>query len=95
MHHVVELFYGAHCLGCPEARQAVQLFAARRLDVVVIEHDVEAEAALELARRYRLIATPALVIDGEAVIYGVPSPSALEVRLAEGRPAASPDARAR
>ena len=39
------------------------------------------EAEADLARQYRLIATPALVIDGGAVIYGVPRPAALAARV--------------
>jgi len=77
--HLVELFYSDHCIGCPEARQVVRRFASERPDVVVVEHDVEVEA--DLARQYRLIATPALVIDGGAVIYGVPRPAALAARV--------------
>jgi glutaredoxin-related protein len=79
--HLLEIFYSAHCLGCPEARQAVRRFASSRPDVVVVEHDLESEAEFELAKRYGLIATPALVIDGGAVMYGVPLPVALAARV--------------
>lgn len=81
MSHLLEIFYSAHCLGCPEARQAVRRFASSRPDVVVVEHDLESEAEFELAKRYGLIATPALVIDGGAVMYGVPLPVALAARV--------------
>ena len=84
MSHLLEVFYSEHCPSCPEAREAVQQFAASRSDVAVVEHDVEEE--LELAKRYQLIATPALVIDGDAVIYGVPRPAALAARLNAERP---------
>lgn len=78
-------------MGCPEARQAVRRFASSRPDVVVVEHDLEAEAELELAKRYGLIATPALVIDGDAVMYGVPRPAAIAARVDASRPVASSD----
>lgn len=91
MSHLLEIFYSAHCMGCPEARQAVRRFASSRPDVVVVEHDLEAEAELELAKRYGLIATPALVIDGDAVMYGVPRPAAMAARVDASRPVASPD----
>ena len=77
MSHLLEVFYSEHCIGCPEARQAVRRFASSRPDVVVVEHDLESEVEFELARRYGLIATPALVIDGVVVMYGVPRPAAL------------------
>ena len=95
MSHLLEIFYSAHCISCPEARQTVRQFAASRPDVVVVERDLEAEAELELAKRYGLIATPALVIDGDAVLYGVPRPAALAARVDASRPVASSDERTR
>ena len=91
MSHLLEIFYSAHCISCPEARQAVRRFASSRPDVVVVEHDLEAEAELELAKRYGLIATPALVIDGDAVMYGVPRLAAIAARVNASRPVASSD----
>lgn len=85
--HLLELFYSEHCFSCPEARQALRQFAASRSDVVVVERDVAAEDELELARRYRLIATPAIVIDGHAVMYGVPGTAALAARVEASHPA--------
>jgi len=80
--HLIELFYSEHCVGCPEAREVVGRFALEREDVAVVEHDVAVE--MDLARHYGLIATPALVIDGTAVVYGVPRPGALAARLDSG-----------
>ncbi|MBI3494295.1 MAG: thioredoxin family protein [Acidobacteria bacterium] len=82
MGHLVELFYSEHCIGCPEARQVVRQFALERPDVTVVERDVA--VAVRLARHYRLIATPAIVIDGGAVMYGVPRPAALAARVDQG-----------
>lgn len=93
--HLIDLFLSAHCVGCPEARQAVRRFESSRPDVVVVEHDLEAEVELELAKRYRLIATPALVIDRDTVMYGIPRSAALAARLDAGRPGASSDGHSR
>lgn len=95
MSHLLEVFYSAHCLGCPQARQAVRRFASGRPDVVVVEHDLESEAEFELAKRYGLIATPALVIDGGTVMYGVPLPVALAARVDASRRMARADGEAR
>jgi hypothetical protein len=53
-------------------------FAASRPDVVVVERSVEGE--LETAQRYGLFATPAIVIDGNTVLYGAPTISQLAAR---------------
>lgn len=71
MPQVIELFVAEHCPGCPDARRRVREFAEGRQDVVVIERSVERD--LEVAQRYGLFATPAIVIDGRAVLYGVPT----------------------
>ena len=85
--HLLEVFYSEHCFACPEARRAVGTFASSRSDVQVIEHDIDVEP--ELAKRYRLIATPALVFDGEVIWYGVPGPGTLARRVEAKRPALS------
>lgn len=82
MSHLVELFYSEHCVGCPEAREVVRRFALERQDVTVVERDVAVE--MDLARHYGLIATPALVIDGAGVMYGVPRPAALASHVDKG-----------
>jgi len=66
-------------MGCPEAQQVVRQFASERADVTLVERDVAVE--IGLARHYRLIATPAVVINGGAVMYGVPRPAALAARV--------------
>ena len=91
MSHLVELFYSEHCIGCPEAREAVRQFAQERPDVTLVEHDVAVE--MDLARHYQLIATPALVIDGVDVMYGVPRPAALAVRVDKSAADAPVDSR--
>lgn len=78
MAHLLELFVSEHCISCPEAREVVQRFSAGRPDVRVLIRDVARD--LEAARRYGLIATPALVIDGRSVLYGVPTPDQIAAR---------------
>lgn len=78
MAHLLELFVRDHCVGCPEARKAVTRFSAGRLDVTVIERDFDREP--DAVARYRLFATPALVIDGRTVLYGVPTFDQLAAR---------------
>lgn len=89
MSHLVELFHSAHCISCPEARALLRELAARRSDVIVIEHDIDEADALVLARQYHLIATPALVIDHEKVMYGVPKLEKLTERITASVPAVS------
>lgn len=83
--HLLELFYSDHCLGCPEARRVVQTLALERRDVVLIEHNVDYD--VRLAREYHLVATPALVIDRQKVMYGVPRVSTLNARIEASLPA--------
>lgn len=86
MSHLVELFYSGHCFGCPEARQLLQRVASERPDVVVIERNIDDDADYRLATEYRLIATPAFVIDRSNVLYGVPQPQKLEARIGASTP---------
>jgi hypothetical protein len=79
--HVIELFVAEHCPGSPDARIRVREFAASRRDVIVIERSVDLE--LEAARRYQLFATPAIVIDGKAILYGAPTMAQLAARCDE------------
>ena len=78
MPHVIELFAAEHCPGSPDARVRLREFAAHRRDVVVVERSVDGN--LEAARRYGLFATPAIVVDGRAILYGVPTIAQLAAR---------------
>ena len=84
MSHVVELFYADHCFACPEAREMLRQFVSGRSDIVVIERNIDHDDEFQLATAYHLIATPAFVIDHEAVLYGVPKPEKLAAKLAAG-----------
>lgn len=88
MAHVIELFVANHCPTCPEARARIRQFAASTPDVVVIEHNVD--ESLESAVSYGLFATPAVVIDGDMVLYGVPSLAKLADRCHAVRTQRSP-----
>lgn len=79
MKHHIQFFYSDHCFGCPAARKIVREFAATRPDIAVTEFDVEIHAAL--ARRCGVIATPAVIVDGGRVRYGVPTPMDLQIEV--------------
>lgn len=81
MSHLVELFHSVHCMSCPEARAVLQQLAAQRSDIIIAEHDLANDEALDLAKGYHLVATPALVIDRTTVIYGVPRLDVLAERV--------------
>jgi hypothetical protein len=74
-------------VSCPEARALLRQFGARRSDVIIIEHDIDNADALALAKGYHLIATPALVIDRNSVMYGVPRLETLAARIEASAPA--------
>jgi hypothetical protein len=76
--HLIELFTRPDCPACPRARQRLRHFAAGRRDLRVIERDFDWERAA--ADRYLVFATPATVIDGRTVLYGVPTEKELTAR---------------
>lgn len=78
MPHVIELFAAEHCPGTPDARLRLREFAASRRDVLIVERSVDRDS--EAARRYGLFATPGIVIDGRAILYGVPTLAELAAR---------------
>jgi glutaredoxin-related protein len=83
MPHVIELFVATHCPGSPDARMRLQEFAASRHDIVIVERNIEDH--FDEARRYGLFATPAIVLDGSTVLYGVPTSAQLAARCARLR----------
>jgi thiol-disulfide isomerase/thioredoxin len=80
MAHLLELFLADHCPSCPDAHRRVHEFAARRPNVVVLERNVDHDG--DAARRYGVFATPAVVIDGHIVLYGVPTAARLAAHCA-------------
>ena len=79
MQHFVQLFYSDHCFGCPAARTVVRQFAAQNADIAVAEFDVAIHAGL--ARKYGVVATPAIVVDDGRVLYGVPRLADLQLQI--------------
>lgn len=71
MQHVIELFTANHCPSCPDARVRLREFADRHRNVTIVEHNVDED--VRVAAGYGLFATPAIVIDGRSVLYGVPT----------------------
>jgi hypothetical protein len=84
--HLIELFYSEHCIGCPEARQLLERFASDHPEVVAVERNIGQDADYRLATDYHLIATPAFVIDRCKVLYGIPQPEKLAIRMAASTP---------
>lgn len=84
--HLVKLFYSDHCFGCPEARQLLRRVASDQPDIVAVDRNIDEDADYRLATEYRLIATPAFVIDRTTVLYGVPRPEKLATRIAASTP---------
>lgn len=87
MQHFVQLFYSEHCFGCPAARTVVRQFAAEHTDIAVAEFDVAIH--MSLARKYGVIATPAVVVDDGPVLYGVPRIADLQLQILRRRGAGS------
>ncbi|MGD9902784.1 MAG: cyclic nucleotide-binding domain-containing protein [Vicinamibacterales bacterium] len=77
MGHVIEVFVSRHCPASPAAAKAVRDFGGTVPDLRLVTRDLESPGIVQLARARRLIATPATVIDGRHVIYGVPRCEAL------------------
>lgn len=73
--HVIEYFYARGCATCREALEVLRRFQSSHQEVYVLELDVAIYVGL--ANRYRLASTPATVVDGQRLIYGIPSPEAL------------------
>lgn len=84
--HVIEYFYAQDCATCREALEVLRRFQSAHQEVYVLEHDVAIYVGL--ANRYRLASTPATVINGRRLIYGIPTLEALTaVSQAARRPA--------
>lgn len=81
MRHVIEIFVSRHCLASPAAARAVRDFGLGMPGLCLLTRDVGLPGVVELARTRRLIATPATVVDGRHVIYGVPRHEALRRAL--------------
>lgn len=82
--HVIEVFVSRHCPSCPTALRVVQEFGLTHPDVLVVERNIDHEAELQRARACHLIATPAVVVNGVHIIYGVPRVTTLARRLYDG-----------
>lgn len=66
----IDLFTAPFCSACPAARAAVEAFARGRPDVVVREWDLTRDPGPAVGRG--IVATPAVLINGERILLGVP-----------------------
>ena len=82
--HVLELFTSDHCPGCPAARTALQRLCEEDDSLRLVIVDVDSQPAK--AGVYGLVATPATVINGRHVLYGVPRPDVIRRYVASIRP---------
>ena len=80
MPHLIELFAAEHCPGCPDARNRLREFAANGGTSSLSS---ESSTAAWRLLADGLFATPAIVVDGKAVLYGVPTIAQLAARCDE------------
>ncbi len=66
----IDLFTAPYCSACPAARAAVEAFARGRPDVVVREWDLTRDPGPAVGRG--IVATPAVLVNGERILLGVP-----------------------
>jgi AhpD family alkylhydroperoxidase len=78
----IDLLTSPGCPACPAAREAVRAFAARRPGVEVHEWDLTHDPGP--ARGRGIFATPAVIVDGERIVVGVPT--ARDLEAARSRP---------
>lgn len=76
----IDLFTAPYCSACPAARAAVEAFARGRPDVVVREWDLTRDPGPAVGRG--IVATPAVLIDGQRILLGVPALSQLQAAAA-------------
>ena len=66
----LDLFTQPDCPACPAARQAVARFAREWPDVMVHEWDLTLDPGPAAGRG--IVATPAVLVNGERILLGVP-----------------------
>ena len=75
---LIKLLTSPTCPYCPKARQVVKKLAEKRKDVVVLELPVTTDEGMREALRFGIKSVPAIIIDDEHVMIGVPSIEELE-----------------
>ncbi len=75
------------CPYCPMALDVVRRFVEKHKDVVAMEIPVTTDEGLKIAVKYGIRGVPALIINDQAVLMGVPSISELESIVEKLKPA--------
>ena len=66
------------CPYCPKAREVVRKLVESEKDVIALELDVTTEEGLKEALKFGIRVVPAIIINDEIVLVGVPSLSELK-----------------
>ncbi|AGK60689.1 small redox-active disulfide protein 1 [Archaeoglobus sulfaticallidus PM70-1] len=74
----IKLLTSPTCPYCPMAADVVRKFVEKNKDVVAIEIPVNTDEGLKEAVKFGIRGVPALIINDQAVILGVPSMGELQ-----------------
>jgi len=74
----IKLLTSPTCPYCPMAADVVREYAESRDDVIAMEIPVNTDEGLKEALKFGIRGVPALIINDEAVMFGVPKLSELE-----------------
>ncbi len=74
----IKLLTSPTCPYCPMAADVVRKFVEKNRDVVAIELSVTTDEGLKEAVKYGIRGVPALIINDQAVLLGVPKMAELE-----------------
>ena len=69
---ILKLLTSPMCPYCPMAADVVRRYVEKRKDVVAIEIPINTDEGLKEALKYGIRGVPALIINDEAVMLGVP-----------------------
>ncbi len=78
---LLDLFTAPDCPACPAAREVVAAFARENPGVTVREWDLTRDPGPAVGRG--IVATPAILVNGTRILFGVPDPR--ELAEAAGR----------
>jgi small redox-active disulfide protein 1 len=74
----IKLLTSPTCPYCPMAAEVVRKYVEKNRDVIAIEIPVNTDEGLKEALKFGIRGVPALIINDETVMFGVPKLSDLE-----------------